>query len=114
MLGNAEASTGAPTGCDATMAPGGFTFAVESTVEPELAYLSNASRHRELTPPQTLEAAWRSMLPEGGTIDAMSPPPSGTVEVCTRQNLFAKAVHASFYGHHPLVLSPDVIWLTIM
>jgi len=24
-----------------------------------------------------------------------------------------KAVHAAFYGHHPLILSPDIIWLTI-
>ena len=32
-----------------------------------------------------------------------------TVAVFTKQNLFAKAVHAAFYGHHPLVLSPDVI-----
>jgi len=24
-----------------------------------------------------------------------------------------KAVHAAFYGHHPLILSPDMIWLTI-
>merc|ERR1719502_1882311 len=47
-------------------------------------------------------------------IEAMSPAPPETVEVFTRQNLFAKSVHAAFYGHHPLVLSPDVIWLTIM
>eukprot|EP01052_Picozoa_sp_SAG31_P041062 SAG31_NODE_6120_length_2160_cov_4.003396_1_plen_50_part_10 len=43
----------------------------------------------------------------------MSKPPANAVEVFTRQNLLAKSVHAAFYGHHPLVLSPDVIWLTI-
>merc|ERR1719378_289711 len=47
-------------------------------------------------------------------IEASSPAPEGTVEVFTRQNMFAKAVHAAFFGHHGLRLSPDVIWLTIM
>jgi len=33
--------------------------------------------------------------------------------VFSKQNMFAKAVHSAFYGHYPLVLSPDIIWLTI-
>jgi len=57
-----------------------------------------------------LPDAWRKM---GGTIEAMSPAPTGTVAVFTKQNLFAKAVHAAFFDHHPLILSPDIIWLTI-
>jgi hypothetical protein len=48
-----------------------------------------------------------------GTIEAMSPAPPGCVEVFTKQNLFVKAVHATFYDHHPLILSPDIIWVTI-
>lgn len=44
----------------------------------------------------------------------MLPPPVGTVEVFTKQNLLVKAVHSAFYDHHPLILSPDVIWLTIL
>lgn len=89
------------------------------TVEPDLAvnkqYRSDTRRHREPAPSPTLEGAWQKMLPsKAGMIEAMSPAPEGTVEVFTRQNLLAKAVHAAFYGHHGLVLSPDVIWLTIM
>eukprot|EP00463_Aulacantha_scolymantha_P001046 TRINITY_DN1729_c0_g1_i1.p2 TRINITY_DN1729_c0_g1~~TRINITY_DN1729_c0_g1_i1.p2 ORF type:complete len:83 (-),score=13.11 TRINITY_DN1729_c0_g1_i1:525-773(-) len=53
------------------------------------------------------------MAPSGGSIDAMSPAPSGTVEVFTKQNLFVKSVHMAFFGHHPLILSPDIIWQTI-
>lgn len=49
----------------------------------------------------------------GGAIEAMSPAPPGTVAVFTKQNLFVKAVHAAFFDHHPLILSPDIIWLTI-
>ena len=49
----------------------------------------------------------------GGAVEAMSASPEGTVDFFTKQNLFAKAVHAAFFGHHPLILSPDVVWLTI-
>jgi len=93
----------------------GTSFVVEASIEPNLKYRSMRNRHEEPTPSPTLENAWRSMLPtKDGMIEAMSPALSNTVEVFTRQNLFAKAVHAAFYGHHPLVLSPDIIWLTIM
>eukprot|EP01050_Picozoa_sp_SAG11_P018076 SAG11_NODE_2680_length_3104_cov_1.455241_2_plen_105_part_00 len=57
----------------------------------------------------TVEAAWKAL----GSVEAMSKPLPNTVAAFSKQNLFAKAVHAAFYGHHPLVLSPDVIWLTI-
>ena len=37
-----------------------------------------------------------------------------TQSVCLRRrNLLAEAVHEAFYEHYPLILSPDVIWLTI-
>ena len=91
------------------------SFAVESTINVNLTYRSKPSRYDESTPSLTLDGAWQSMLPtKDGAIEAMSPAPPNTVEVFTRQNLFAKSVHAAFYGHHPLVLSPDVIWLTII
>jgi len=63
-----------------------------------------------LQPNVALAQAWEA---QGGTIEMMSPAPAGTVDIFTKQNLFAKSVHAAFFGHHPLVLSPDVIWLTI-
>ena len=44
----------------------------------------------------------------------MSAAPRGTADYFTKQNLCAKAVHAAYFGHHPLILSPDdVLWLTI-
>ena len=57
--------------------------------------------------------AWEAVTEEGGFVEAMSAEPKGAVEFFTKQNLFAKSVTAAFYGHHPLILSPDVIWLTI-
>ena len=53
--------------------------------------------------------AWQ----QHGTVEACSPAPAGQVGVFTQHNLFAAAVHQAFYEHLPLVLSPDVIWLTI-
>jgi len=92
----------------------GSAFVVEAAIKPNLTY-KPTRQYRDPTPSPTLEGAWRSMLPTAhGCIEAMSPAPENTVEVFTRQNLFAKAVHAAFYGHYGLVLSPDVIWLTIM
>merc|ERR1719321_2559782 len=70
----------------------------------------NKKRLREPENGDSLVNAWRKM---GGSIEAMSPSPPGTVAVFTKQNLFAKAVHAAFFDHHPLVLSPDIVWLTI-
>jgi len=63
----------------------------------------------EVKPDRTLQEAWQRF----GIIEAMSAEPEGLVEVFTKQNLLVKAVHESFYGHHPLILSPDIIWLTI-
>jgi len=48
-----------------------------------------------------------------GRVEASSAQPDGVVRVCSDRNLFAEAVHESFYKHYPLILSPDVIWLTI-
>ena len=43
-----------------------------------------------------------------------SPMPESTVCVFTTQNIFAEAVHLAFYEHYPLIISPDVIWITIV
>jgi len=107
-----DGTTPAP---DNAPAPPANSFVVEPTIEPNLKYRSKRNRHDEPSPPQTLAGAWRSLLPtKDGMIEAMSPAPAGTVEVFTRQNLLAKAVHAAFYGHHPLILGPDVMWITVM
>lgn len=90
----------------------GVTFTVESHIEAAgpNSYGKDTKRMKEPRPGESLQEAWSQM---GGTVEAMSPAPSGTVAVFTKQNLFAKAVHAAFFGHHPLILSPDMIWLTI-
>ena len=67
----------------------------------------------EPTRGKTLREAWLTVGSHGSSIEAMSPSPKGTVAVFTKQNLFVKAVHAAFFGHHPLILSPDMIWTTI-
>lgn len=96
----------------ATVTPSGVSFQVEPNITPGGRYSTNSRRMREPKPSDSLEEAW-SKLGETCTIEAMSPTPAGCVEVFTKQNLFAKAVHAAFYGHHPLILSPDIIWVTI-
>jgi hypothetical protein len=90
----------------------GFTFVVERGISPggRYSYGKNSTRMRDAQASDTLEGAWQKL---GGTIDAMSPKPPGCVEVFTKQNLFVKAVHAAFFDHHPLILSPDIIWVTI-
>uniref|UniRef100_A0A7S1S275 Uncharacterized protein n=1 Tax=Alexandrium catenella TaxID=2925 RepID=A0A7S1S275_ALECA len=94
-----------------------FTFAVEPGITPAGpgSFGADRRRFREPEPPVSLEESWRryALASPGGSIEAMSAAPAGVVATFTKQNLFAKAVHAAFYGHHPLVLSPDVIWLTI-
>lgn len=93
----------------------GFTFTVEPGIKPSgpLSYGKNARRMRDSKLGDNLEGAWKKMHGPDGMVEAMSPPPMGCVEVFTKQNLFAKAVHAAFFDHHPLILSPDIIWLTI-
>jgi len=91
----------------------GITFVVDKTVEKGGKYGADSARVFEHTKEQSLSQAWLTVAGGRSTIEAMSPAPEGTVAVFTRQNLFAKAVHAAFFGHHPLVLSPDVIWTTI-
>jgi len=94
----------------------GYTFVVERHVQPNgpNSYGKDPRRLREpeSTSP-SLTDAWKAMGAKETTIEAMSPAPLGTVAVFTKQNLFVKAVHAAFFDHHQLVLSPDVIWLTI-
>merc|ERR1719454_1702240 len=94
------------------MQSSGFTFDVEPGIQPSGpgSYGKNPHRLCEPAKGDSLCEAWQKM---GGTIEAMSPAPNGTVAVFTKQNLFAKAVHSAFFDHHPLILSPDVIWLTI-
>eukprot|EP00555_Chaetoceros_dichaeta_P002059 CAMPEP_0198248910 /NCGR_PEP_ID=MMETSP1447-20131203/562_1 /TAXON_ID=420782 /ORGANISM="Chaetoceros dichaeta, Strain CCMP1751" /LENGTH=224 /DNA_ID=CAMNT_0043933407 /DNA_START=16 /DNA_END=690 /DNA_ORIENTATION=+ len=94
---------------------GGITF----VVEPQITSAGpgscgkNTNRHREMGRSDTLTEAWTKMIPGRGSIDAMSPAPYNTVETFTKHNLFVKSVHTAFFGHHPLVLSPDIIWQTI-
>lgn len=90
---------------------GGVTFLVEPDIRASGpgSYGRNKRRMSEPAPGDDLAGAWRRL----GTVEAMAPAPAGTVATFTKQNLFAKAVHAAFFDHHPLVLSPDVIWLTI-
>ena len=72
---------------------------------------------------ETLRAAWcakrmselkhlETRAPAVG-VEAMSPLPDGAVMVFSANNMLVEAVHKAFYRHHPLRLSPDVIWLTI-
>eukprot|EP00037_Helgoeca_nana_P032176 m.412558 g.412558 ORF g.412558 m.412558 type:complete len:431 (-) comp28878_c0_seq1:361-1653(-) len=91
---------------------GGVTFVVEDTITP--AGPGSYGKTRNYREPSTghggsLRAAWESI----GGVEAMSPPPTNTVDVFTKQNMLVKAVHTAFFEHHPLILTPDIIWLTI-
>mmetsp|Transcript_11892 Transcript_11892/g.34829 ORF Transcript_11892/g.34829 Transcript_11892/m.34829 type:complete len:284 (+) Transcript_11892:116-967(+) len=67
-----------------------FTFVVEP-IEASKTYQGDKRRHREPSRSPSLDGAWRTMIPtDKGMIESMSPAPNGTVEVFTRQNLFAK------------------------
>ena len=82
-----------------------FTFVVEP-IEASKTYQGDKRRHREPSRSPSLDGAWRTMIPtDKGMIESMSPAPNGTVEVFTRQNLFAKAVHAAraMVDHVPCV-----------
>jgi len=57
----------------------------------------------------SLQMAWGKL----GRVEAMSAAPKDSVAFFNTRNLFAEAVHMAFYEHYPLILSPDVIWLTI-
>lgn len=46
-------------------------------------------------------------------VEAMSPVPDRAVMVFSANNMLVECVHQAFYRHHPIRLSPDVIWLTI-
>ena len=59
---------------------------------------------------EALARAWAGK----GVVEARSPAPQGQVATFTANNLFAEAVHRAFYEHYPLVISPDVIWLTVL
>lgn len=39
--------------------------------------------------------------------------PTQPLAVCDDDHAFVTAVHDAFYLHHPLILSPDVVWLTL-
>jgi len=106
------APAGKAAAAEATTDPSGVTFVVEHDLRPSgpYSYGKNTKRLSEPEPSDSLSSAWEKV---GGTVEAMSLAPPGTVAVFTKQNLFAKAVHAAFFDHHPLVLSPDIIWLTI-
>jgi len=103
------------------MAGAGVTFVVEEGIKPSGpgSYGKDPNRMREPERKEkyrkkgagNLEDAWAEL--GKGKVEAMSSEPAGTVAVVTKQNLLVKAVHAAYYDHHPFVLSPDVIWLTI-
>mmetsp|Transcript_21402 Transcript_21402/g.42858 ORF Transcript_21402/g.42858 Transcript_21402/m.42858 type:complete len:478 (-) Transcript_21402:51-1484(-) len=101
--------------CRTSELHGGVTFVVEPNIASAGpgSYGKNKNRHREVGKSDTLAKAWEKMATAQGSVEAMSPAPAQTVEVFTKQNLFVKSVHAAFFGHHPLVLSPDVVWQTI-
>jgi hypothetical protein len=48
----------------------------------------------------------------GGPIEALWTPSAGLIS-CSEDHALLSAVHAAFFGHYPLLLSPDVIWLTL-
>ena len=60
-----------------------------------------------------LLAAWKTVA-NNGQVEACSSLPDNAVLLFDKNNMLARAVHAAFYEHHPLRLSPDVIWLTIV
>jgi hypothetical protein len=108
----AAAAAPAATCSQALSGGGGVTFVVEDTITP--AGPGSYGKTRNYREPSTghggsLRAAWESL----GGVEAMSPPPTNTVDVFTKQNMLVKAVHTAFFEHHPLILTPDIIWLTI-
>jgi len=60
---------------------------------------------------ETLSQAWQSFGAK--QVEASSPIVDGTILTFDKNNLLARAVHKAFYDHHPLRLSPDIIWITI-
>lgn len=56
------------------------------------------------------EKAWARF----GHVEATSPFPPNVCHVFTQHNMLAKAVYSAFYDHHPLRLSPDAVWLTVV
>jgi len=112
MMSYASGSAGS---CRTSELHGGVTFVVEPNI-PSAGlglYGKNKARHREIGTSDMLAEAWAKMATARGSVEAMSPAPAQTVEVFTKQHLFTKSVHAAFFGHHSLVLSPDVVWQTI-
>eukprot|EP00041_Stephanoeca_diplocostata_P020695 m.468236 g.468236 ORF g.468236 m.468236 type:complete len:310 (-) comp21642_c1_seq46:2066-2995(-) len=90
----------------------GFTFVVDNHIKPSV-NRDLASGRSSVWASQNLTKAWESTTTALGNVEAMLPAPDGTVEVFSKQNLLAKAIHKAFHEHHPLILSPDIIWLSI-
>jgi hypothetical protein len=61
--------------------------------------------------PLDREAALRRMLRK--RVEAFSPRSTRSFVGCTDANALALAAHEAFYGHHPLVISPDMVWLCL-
>ncbi|MFO1005694.1 MAG: DUF4419 domain-containing protein [Planctomycetaceae bacterium] len=75
------------------------TFSVSPEVEP--AVRLSAVDHKKLLRQslrRPIEALWT---------------PSHPLVACDDIHALVRAVHDSFYLHHPLILSPDVVWLTL-
>jgi hypothetical protein len=65
----------------------------------------------ERMPPLDRNAALRGVLRK--RVEALSPGATRSFVKCTDANAFALAAHDAFYGHFPLVISPDMVWLCL-
>jgi len=63
--------------------------------------------------PRVSESKYKNTLSRLSPIEAYSPLPENTVYSFQENNMLAKMVHAAFYKHYPIELSPDAIWFTI-
>jgi hypothetical protein len=92
---------------------GGITFAVRNDVKVGQPALSS-TKHRwsDKSPATTLKEAVEKQ--SGGQALYVSPCPDSVVCYFDKNNVFARAVHMSFYDHVPLSISPDAVWQTIL
>ena len=68
-----------------------------------------------------LMAAWEGQFSHGGdntsgsvVVKAYTALPEHTVTTFEKNNMLARSVHMAFYDHHPLEISPDAVWTTIL
>jgi len=73
--------------------------------------VSDVAPCAERIQPLERDAALRGMLRK--RVEALSQESTRSLVRCTDANAFALAAHDAFYGHHPLVISPDMVWLCL-